>query len=616
MSDIDQATAALRAGSYSQAGQLLDGLGAAKAGAPVRVRALWAIAQIMCRKFGDETIAAILDAAGRAAGPDQPIHWKMVQIVGRFEAILPAAAALEVQLRVGDYFLRNERADEAMPWLSAALSSAPEDPIAIYLEANCRFALYGERQAVHEMERVLHAAAADTQRAYFIGGRTAGFWYRLGVAHDRLRNLDAAAEYLAAAVELDPNNETPRLLLGDILVRMGHWEAAIRLLEPTQTFAEGYRYAMRLRAVALYRLGQTEQALALLQELAELDPLGALTFLEMGQIHLARGDFEHAELALARAFRTNPELAGLKSAIVTLEGRLGRHMDPDAGLPSPSAFAIPEEFAPRPDDPALYERLDLKSAWNNYIRVLQTLIVRDLLALHAHSGMGYLWAFAQPLVYTASIAAIYIVTGHQAPMGSSVIAYLAAGIVPFISFYMRIQAGVSAAVRSNIQLLYFRQVTPLTLIVAAFVREYLTSLIVFAVIAGGIALYDKTVQIHDPLTILAGVSGISVFGAIVGVIFGLGELVFPALRLAESVVWRFMFFFSGAMFYANFLPPQMRKFAVLNPMLHLFELVRGAYFANYDPRYANWHYPLEFMVVGVAFSVVLLHSTRRYMVAQ
>lgn len=616
MADIDQAIAALRRGSYSEAARLFDGLGAAKEEAPVRARALWAIAQIMCRKFGEETIAAILDAARRAPGGPEPVYRKVVQIVGRLEAVLPAAAALEVQLRVGDYFLRNEQADEAMPWLSAGLASAPEDPIAIYLEANCRFALYGERQAVRDMEGVLHEAAADTRRAYFIGGRTAGFWYRLGVAHDRLRDFDKAAEYLAAAVELDPHNETPRLLLGDILVRMGNWEAAIRLLDPAQVFAEGYRYAMRLRAVALYRLGQTEEALALLHELAELDPLGALTFLEMAQIHLARGDFEQAELALARAFRTDPDLPGLKSAIVTLESRLGRHMDPDAGLPSPTEFTIPEEFAPQLDDPALAEPLDMRTAWRNYIRVLQTLIVRDLLALHAHTGLGYLWAFAQPLVYTATLATLYIVTGHQAPMGSSVIAYLAVGIVPFVSFYLRIQGGVSSAVRSNVQLLYFRQVTPLTLIVAAFVREYLTSLIVFVVIAGGIAMYDKTVQISDPLTILAAVTGISVLAAVFGVVFGLGELVVPALQLAETIVFRFMLFFGGAMYYANFLPPQIRKIALYNPLLSMFEFIRGAYFVNYQPRYAEWEYPLECMVVGVAFAMVMLYSTRRYMVAQ
>ena len=77
-----------------------------------------------------------------------------------------------------------------------------------------------------------------------------------------------------------------------------------------------------------------------------------------------------------------------------------------------------------------------------------------------------------------------------------------------------------------------------------------------------------------------------------------------------------MFFFSGALYYANMLPPRMREYALLNPLLHLIEFVRGGLFRTYEPHFANWHYPLEFIGVGIALLVVVLYSTRRYVVAQ
>lgn len=614
MSDIDEVIAALRRGAITEADEILAALGAARPAASLRVRAFWVLTQVLTMRFDDEVADALVEIGRRAPNRTEPTYDKLVLLTGPLETVLTSAAAQEIRLRIGDYFLRSDQPEEAMPWLSAAVAAAPEDPIALYLEANCRFALYGERQAVRDMEEVLHRAAADTARAYFIGGRAAAFWYRLGLTHERLRNFERAAEFLAEAVALDPDNETPRILLADILIRLGRFNDVIALLAAVPEYADGYRFAARLRAVALFRTGDTEEALALLTKVAEIDPLGAINFLEIGRIYLQRDDLEAAEIALARAFRTNSELPGLNSAIVELEGRLGRHLDPDAGLPVVTEFAIPEEFAPR--DPGVVEEPDLKAAWTNFLRVMHALIVRDILALYAESGMGYLWALVQPLVFTATLAAVFIAAGHQAPMGTSIIAYLAAGIIPYVSFYAHIAGATSAAVRANIGLLHFRQVTPFALIAATLVREYLTALVTFVVIVGGIAAYDKSVAINDPLQILMALTCIALLAAVIGTLLGLGALAIPTLAVAEVVVARVMFFFSGALYYANLLPPRMREWALLNPLLHLIEFVRGGLFTIYQPRYANWHYPLEFIAVGISLVIVVLYSTRRYIVAQ
>jgi capsular polysaccharide transport system permease protein len=616
MSGIEEVIAALQKGAFLQADEILTSLGAPKPGGSLRARALWAVTQVLIMNFDEDAATALIEVGRRSPSRTETTYGKLVLMTGPLESVLPPAAAQEIRLRIGDYYLRGEEPEEAMPWLSAALAAAPDDPIAVYLEANCRFALYGERQAVRDMEGVLHRAAADTERAYFVGGHTAAFWYRLGLTHERMRNFEKAAEFLGEAVVRDPGNETARILLGDILIRLGRFDEVVALLAAVPEYADGYRFAARLRAVALFRSGNSEEALALLQRVAEIDPLGALTFLEIGRIHLQRDELEAAEIALARAFRTNSELAGLRSSIVELENRLGRHLDPDAGLPLVTEFTIPEEFAPRPDDPGLLEKPDFGAAWTNFWRVMHALIVRDMLALHAENGMGYLWALVQPLAYTATLATVFMIAGRSAPYGTSVFAFLAAGIVPYISFYVRLETAVGSAVRTNVTLLYFRQVTPFTLIAAAFVREYLTAMVAFVMIVGAIAAYDKSIVIHDPLQILIAVTGMALLGTVIGTLLGLGSLAIPSLALAEVVINRVMFFFSGALYYANMLPARMREYALMNPLLHLIEFVRGGLFTFYEPRYANWHYPLEFIGVGIALLVVVLYSTRRYVVAQ
>lgn len=619
MTDIDEAVAALQAGAYDEADRVLDAMGAGRAGAAsLRGRALWAITQILRMNFSNEAAEAILEVARRTPNRTATVYQKVLSATGPLESVLPPAAVQEVRLRIGGYFLRRGGSEEeAPPWLAAARDDDPDDAVAAYLEANARFVLYRERQAIRDMEAVLDAAAADVDRAYLMSGRTEGFYYHLGDAHERIENFEDAAAYYIAALEINPQNDIPRVALGAVLIRLGRLEQAIEQLAQVSRHATDYLASARLRAIALFQLGHIDEAVALLQEAAEMDPLGAMTFLELARIHIACGALDRAEVALARAFRTDPGLPGINSAVITLERLLDRHMDPDAGLPSAADFTIPDRFAPRVDDPGLAEQPGLAAAVVSYGRVIHALIIRDMLSLYAESGMGYLWALAQPLAYLVAIAGVYLIAGHHAPMGTSVVAYLAAGILPYVCFYVRVQAAVTNAVRGNVGLLYFRQVTPLALITAAAVREFLTSLAVFVLVVVGLAFFDKTVQLSDPLTMLAAFAGISMLGVIIGTIFGLGELAIPSLQLAETVISRAMLFFSGALYYANFLPPRMRELALLNPMFHLIEFGRNGFFGKYyHSHYVNWHYPLEFIFAGVVVIAVMLHSSRRYIGAQ
>lgn len=614
MDEVDEAIDALRCAAYDRADRILGALGGGKPGAAPRLGVLWALAQVMLRKFGDG-VEALLDVAKRDPNRGQPVYQRLQQLVGPLDQILCLKAAQEVRLRIGDYFLREEKPEEAAHWLGAALSADGDDPLAIYLEANCRFALYGDRQAVREMEGVLERAAGESERAYFIGGGAAALWYRLGIAHDRMKNLDKAAQYLAKSVVLTSDNDAQRLLLGDVLIRLGRFEEAIAQLEAIPKFADNYRFAARLCAVALFRTGQTDEALALLGEVADLDPLDALTFLEFGRIYLAIGNTEKAELALARAFRTDADLPGLKTAILTLERDLGRPMDADAGMPEISSIAVPDDFSPRPDDPALAVQPSLAAGLAGFFGVLGTLMVREMLTRHHHNGIGYLWAIAQPLAFVAALGIVYTLAGHQMPHGTSTTAFLIAGIVPFICFYMRVQTAASSAVRNNLYFLYFRQVTPFALILANCLLEYLTALVVLLVIIGGLALYQGSLEINDPLTMLIALTCISILGMVVGTLFGLGELVVPVLSLVETVFFRMMFFFSGALYYANLLPPRMRYWALFNPLLDLIEFVRDGFFVTYHSRYAIWSYPLSFIVVGLGLMMAVIRATRRYVAA-
>ncbi len=616
MSSADDAIEALRAGAYQQADAILASLGAAKRNVAPKLRLLWALTQVMCRNLGD-AVDALAEVCGRDTRSHEAVYQQLQRLVGSLSTLFRPPAAQEIRLRIGDYFLRQEKPEEAMLWLEDALTAHPDDPLAVFLQANCRFALYAERRALHDMEAILPVAAADRARAYFIPGGAGTLWYRLGAAHERVTNLDDAARFLAKSIELTTggtDDSAQRLMLGYVLIRLGRFEDAVAQLGAISPSAENYCYALRYRAVAIFKTGDTETALALLREAAGLDPLAALTFLEEGRIHLATDNLADAEAALARAFRTDPDLPGLKSAIIALEQRFDRRLDPDAGLPPPHEFDIPEEFAPRLDDPAIGKRPQLRNGLASHLSVIYTIMLRDTLNKHGAGGLGYAGIILEPLAWIVAIDVAWRLRGHHTEHGVSLEAFLISGLAAYFLFHSHVLSTVSGAVTGNTNLLNFRRVTPLVLIMASGLREFLMALIAYTVVIAGLTLYQDDFQIADPLMLLTALVGISMLAVIGGVLFGLGKLAVPWLQLVQTFYMRLMFIFSGCFFFANDLPPQVAYYASFNPLLSLMEFLREAFFPQYVSRYATWEYPLIFIVVGIALVLVLVRATRRYLV--
>jgi capsular polysaccharide transport system permease protein len=241
-------------------------------------------------------------------------------------------------------------------------------------------------------------------------------------------------------------------------------------------------------------------------------------------------------------------------------------------------------------------------------------MVRDILNKHGQGELGYVGMVLEPLVWIASIDLAWHLKGHSVKDGISLESFLISGLGAYFLFYAHVLVTVSSSVTNNTNLLYFRRVTPLVLIVASVLREFLTSMIVYVTVIGGLSLYQNNLQLADPLKLLVVLAGISLLAAIGGVLFGLGQLVIPWLRLVQLVYIRIMFIFSGGFFFANDLPPQIAYYASFNPLLDLIEFLRESFYAQYQSHYATWQYPLSFIAVGLVLILVLERTTRRYLV--
>lgn len=233
-------------------------------------------------------------------------------------------------------------------------------------------------------------------------------------------------------------------------------------------------------------------------------------------------------------------------------------------------------------------------------RVLYALILREMQARFGRSNIGYLWALVEPLLLVGVFTFGYLALGRRSPpQGMEFLPFLATGIIVYISL-RNIANRMSSAIESNRGLLLYPQVTPFDLMVARLLLEGATFIGVFTVILGGGVLLGFASPPADPLMLLLTLFCVVLLGAGIGTLQGAVTMNFPWVDHFMRPFWRMMLWTSGVFFTLKQLPMSAQDILVWNPVLHVIELMRAAYFAQVEPYRVSYGYVM-WWVLGSAF---------------
>ena len=260
------------------------------------------------------------------------------------DAVASMPESFEANRRLGEFLAASGKTAEAVPFLEHASLLNSKNPESHHLLGDVEEKLGKPLEAVREYQRaaeldpnelnlfdwgtelLAHGALEPAAEVFTKGNRlfpkSVRMLIALGVAWYARGSYDHAAQCLAIASDLAPDNPTPYLFLGrmqsvEATPSEGSLERLKRFaqLQPDNALAN-YYYAVGLWKQSAGSFdskvgGNTESSTrveSLLQKAVHLDPKLGAAYLQLGIVYSQRADFSRAIPAYQKAIEVSPEL--------------------------------------------------------------------------------------------------------------------------------------------------------------------------------------------------------------------------------------------------------------------------------------------------------------------
>jgi capsular polysaccharide transport system permease protein len=256
--------------------------------------------------------------------------------------------------------------------------------------------------------------------------------------------------------------------------------------------------------------------------------------------------------------------------------------------------------------------------WTNLAiqsRVVGALLIREVYTRFGREGLGFAWIVAEPLLFAIPVLLVWSVVRNPFEHGIPMMPFLWSGYLPILLF-RHVGMRMLWFVRVNAGLLYHRQVTIFDLYLARLLLEVgsnLSAVVVTAVFFYSLGLMD---QPYDLPMFYLGYFYMIWWSAAVGLIIG---------SLCERTDWvekiwspysYLYIFFSGFFLMAAWIPHGLRGWALLQPSMQAYEMIRAGMFGNAVKTYGDPAYATFSLAVLTLIGLLIMRDSRKYVVAE
>lgn len=234
------------------------------------------------------------------------------------------------------------------------------------------------------------------------------------------------------------------------------------------------------------------------------------------------------------------------------------------------------------------------------LRVIVALMLRETITRYGRHNIGFVWLFAEPMLFTLGITVLWNLVPHQ-PRGSiSVTGFVLIGYSTIL-LWRNMPNRCVGAIAPNESLMFHRPVKAFDIYAARLSLEAAGATISLISLSLLFSLTEHMAPPADLLTAACGWILLTLYSAFVALLVG---AISDRSEIFEKTFHMFQYFMiplSGAFFSVESLPTDLKSLILLNPTVHCTELIRAGFFGPIE----SWTYDVNY-VITVSLSVALV----------
>ena len=246
-------------------------------------------------------------------------------------------------------------------------------------------------------------------------------------------------------------------------------------------------------------------------------------------------------------------------------------------------------------------------------RATGALILREMATSFGRTPGGYFWAVLEPVAAVALLTFVFGFVFNQPPVGKSFALFYASGYLPFM-LYSDLAQKIGVALRFSRPLLAYPAVTWWDALLARFILNTVTHLLVFALVIGGIQAMSVQPVVLAFLPMFAGLYLAAFLGFGVGAMNAFLFEMFPLWERLWSILNRPLFIMSGVLFLPEAVPSPFSDWLWFNPLVHVIGLVRATLYPTYSAEFSEPLYPVVVTLLVLVPALLFLGRHARQLI--
>jgi capsular polysaccharide transport system permease protein len=256
------------------------------------------------------------------------------------------------------------------------------------------------------------------------------------------------------------------------------------------------------------------------------------------------------------------------------------------------------------DNPSILAGLRIQA------RVVGALLLREVITRYGRNGIGVLWVFLEPMLFTLGITALWYAVKLHTLVGIPIVAFAVTGYSSVL-IWRTATNRCSKAIEPNYGLLYHRNVKVIDLFITRVLLELVggtASFILLTMIFSSLGVMSLPL---DLITVLVGWCLLSWLAMALGFIVGALSERSDTFERVWQVVNYLLFPLSGAIYMVDWLPKQLQEIVLWLPMVHGVEMVRHGFWGNSVRTYEEPAYFIACNLLLTLLGMILVRSSER-----